>query len=366
MLKVTRQQPIIPLAPNRVRRNYLGGKVLDKWSSRPSPRDDNRPEDWMASTTPARNPGMPEIANEGLSTVDLGHGQSVLWRDLLDAEAEFYLGVHAERFRRYGALFLAKLLDSSVRLHFQGHPTAEFSRRHLDSPWGKFETYVILSTRADVSPHLFVGFQHSPGAENWRRIILEQDKSAMVACFEPIPVTVGDVWKVPGGIPHALGPGLFVLEVMEPSDWVVRCEFELHGITVPPEARFMGLDPNLALQIFDHTNDSVSAAREKFCVRPRPGLSGEGFTSETLIDGRDTPCFRIERWRVTEKARLPTSDRFGLWIVVAGAGHVKSPNAPLALCCGDKFLSAAALSSIMVEAESGQPLEILRVQPEEI
>lgn len=317
----------------------------------------------MASTTAARNPGMPEVLDEGLSVVRLENEQTLLWRDLLEKEADFYLGAHAERFRRHGALFLAKLLDSSIRLHFQGHPTAEFSQRHLDSPWGKFETYVILATRENIAPHLFVGFQHTPGPEEWRRIILEQDKTAMAACFEPIPVAIGEVWKVPGGVPHALGPGLLVLEVMEPSDWVVRCEFELNGIPVPPEARFMGINPNLALQIFDHTNYSVPAARKNFRITPRLGVAGAGFTSEVLIDENDTSCFRIERWCVTGSAQLPTSDRFSLWIVVGGVGHAGIASSVLPLHRGEKFLSAAALSTVAVEAIAGQPLKILRVQP---
>ena len=39
----------------------------------------------------------------------------------------------------------------------------------------------------------------------------------------------GDVWIVPGGLPHAIGAGVLMVEVMEPSDWVVRCEFEREG-----------------------------------------------------------------------------------------------------------------------------------------
>lgn len=306
---------------------------------------------------------MALIPDEGLSVIERKNEPSLLWRDLLLKETDFYLGVHAGKFRQHGALFLAKLLDSAVRLHFQGHPTAAFAQKHLGSPWGKFETYVILSTREGINPHLFAGFQNTPGPEEWRRIILEQDMQAMAACFEPIPVAPGEVWKVPGGIPHAIGPGLFVLEVMEPSDWVVRCEFELNGMSVPPEGRFMGLDPDLALQIFEHTNYPVNAARGQFRVPPRTGISEGGLRGETLIDERDTPCFRIERWRVAGRAQIPTFDRFSLWIVVGGSGRSLAASSSFHLHHGVKFLSAAALSFLAVEADAENPLEILRVQP---
>ena len=63
----------------------------------------------------------------------------------------------------------------------------------------------------------------------------KQDKARMDGCFEKIPVQVGEVWYIPGGMPHAIGEGITMLEIMEPSDLVVRCEFEREGIVVPGE-----------------------------------------------------------------------------------------------------------------------------------
>ena len=142
---------------------------------------------------------------------------------------------------------------SSMRLHLQAHPTREFARQHLGQSWGKLEAYVILSTRPGCEPFIRLGFQHPPTPEEWQRIVIEQDIAAMDACFEPVPVRPGQVWFVPGGLPHAIGGGLTVLEIMEPSDLVVRCEFEREGIVVPPSARFMGREPADALRIFDFT-----------------------------------------------------------------------------------------------------------------
>ena len=68
----------------------------------------------------------------------------------------------------------------------------------------------------------------------------KQDKARMDGCFEKIPVQVGEVWYIPGGMPHAIGEGITMLEIMEPSDLVVRCEFEREGIVVPEDGRFMG------------------------------------------------------------------------------------------------------------------------------
>jgi len=36
---------------------------------------------------------------------------------------------------------------------------------------------------------------------------------------------------IPGGILHAIGEGIFMVEIMEPSDLAVRFEFERAGYT---------------------------------------------------------------------------------------------------------------------------------------
>ena len=83
-------------------------------------------------------------------------------------------------------------------------------------------------------------------------MIREQRVDEMLACFEKIPVQPGDCYVVPAGTPHAIGAGVFMMELMEPTDWVVRCETTNAGLTLPPEACFMGLDLETCLEIFDY------------------------------------------------------------------------------------------------------------------
>jgi mannose-6-phosphate isomerase len=67
--------PVIPLWPNRVRRNYRGGYLLDTFEGRSDPRDGDCPEDWLASTARAVNPGMAPVADEGLAEVRAPAGE---------------------------------------------------------------------------------------------------------------------------------------------------------------------------------------------------------------------------------------------------------------------------------------------------
>jgi mannose-6-phosphate isomerase len=351
--------PLIPLSPNRVRRNYLGGRLLDEGENNPAPRDGNCPEDWLASTVRATNPGMKPILDEGLTFVQTSPGSKVALRDVLEKDPAFYFGAaHVERLG--GQLgFLAKLLDSSMRLHTQAHPTREFARKHLGSPWGKLEAYVILGVRDEGNSYIRLGFQRPPTPQEWKRIVLEQDIAAMDACFDRVPVRVGEVWLVPGGLPHAIGEGILMLEIMEPSDLVVRCEFDREGATVPPEARFMQLPVDLALQIFDFTPLSVAEVTDRYRIAPTPINDGE----EILIGPGQTDCFRVTRLTVSTPKPLPVSDRLRLGVVTRGQGLLTVGRQSIPLRPGARFLVAASAPKAEISLSTKSPLELLFCAP---
>ena len=352
---------LLPLPPNRVRRNYRGGQLLDAWEGAANPIDSCHPEDWLASTTPARNPGMEPIPDEGLSPVVTGNGSKRLLRDLFREAPQHFLGRDHTGTQDAGLGFLAKLLDSAMRLHVQAHPTRAFARRHLGSPWGKLETYVILGVRPGANPAIRLGFQRPPTPQAWRRIVLEQDITAMDACFDPIPVTAGEVWLIPGGLPHAIGAGLLVLEVMEPSDLVVRCEFEREGIIVPPAARFMGRDPDLALKIFDFTPRSPDQVRAACRIEPDITRDTPGLRFETLIGPEQTDAFRIYRATFQSSGVLPLQGQATIGFIVQGAGTLRSGFETLPLQRGRRFFAAAAANRVEITPDTA--LEVLLCTP---
>lgn len=355
--------PLLALPPNRVRRNYRGGATLDALAGAAITGDGPRPEDWIASTTRAVNPGLPPEPNEGVSRVAVPGDGQVLLTDLFAADPDYYFG--ASHFARIGPQpgFLAKLLDSSIRLHVQAHPTAAFAREHLNSPWGKLETYVILGARPGITPYIRLGFQRPPSPPEWRRIVLEQDIPAMDACFDRITVRPGEVWLVPGGLPHAIGEGVLMLEVMEPTDLVVRCEFEREGIVVPPQARFMQRDPDFALRIFDYTPLQVDKVRERCRITPRVMDSGAGLTRELLIGPEQSPCFSIFRLNFNGSAQFSPDGRLGIAMVASGAGEVTAGEHRLAVRRGSAFLIAASSPALRVTPVGLEPLQILLSTP---
>ena len=329
---------IVQLPPNRVRRTYQGGEILDAIETGTQGVDGNRPEDWIGSCTPSVNPGMEAIADEGLSR--LADGSSLA--ACIAANPEAVLGRSVEPRPR----FLLKLLDAAVRLPMQAHPTSVFARERLGKPFGKFEAYVVLSVRPGSPGNLLLGFQRPPTKAEWRRIVLEQDLTAMHACFDPIPVTPGEVWIVPGGLPHAIGAGLTLIEAMEPSDLVVRCEASGPGINVPPTARYMGVDPDLALEIFDFTPWPLEAVKAKLRCTPRQIRQGPGWTEDELVGLGHTPCFTLTRHTVRTSCTIPLEKRLHIGVVTAGIGIISAEGQTVKVRPGSRLLLPAKTQAL--------------------
>ena len=217
------------------------------------------------------------------------------WRSILS------FGWSARSPRRGGTGVLWKLLDSSVRLQLQAHPDARFARRHLNSDAGKTECWYILATRGEA--HVYLGFQKSPGRDAWGRMIREQRIEDMLACFERIPVQPGDCFIVPAGTPHAIGAGVFMMELQEPTDWVVRCETSTtDGKPLPPESCFMGLDLERCLDVFNYDSLAVDEVRQRWQQRPRVLNRGANFSDEEIISRAHHRFFRLHRLRGTGTA----------------------------------------------------------------
>lgn len=327
---------ILRILPNRVWRTYSGGRQLDAIEGRSAPADGPFPEDWIGSTVKAINPNSDQ-PNEGLARVAFG-GTEALLADLVSTDPEYFLG--AEHVAHFGKnpMLLVKYLDSAVRLPFQVHPTVDFSRCRLDASSGKTEAYYVLNTRPEVEePFIYLGFQRPPSRDELRRIILEQDIAAMERCFEKIPVLSGDIFVVPGGLPHTIGGGVLMVEIMEPTDFVARVEFNVAGRIIPEQARFMGRDIDFALDMFSFDPLPEATVQSRWRCRPRVIEQFEGLRRESLVDERVTDRFAVLRSSVN--GRVPWRAKgFVILLVVEGKCTMATQREQTALTQFDRVL----------------------------
>lgn len=354
------QNKLVRFTANRVWRTYTGGKILDELEQKTVPQDTHFPEDWIGSTTLAVNPDREHIV-EGISHAVIGK-ETMRFDELIASDPSYFLGIqHAEAFD-VNPMLLVKFLDSSVRLHFQAHPSAEFARERLNSNHGKAEGYYILDVREDTTdPYVYVGFQHPPSRDAFKEMIETQNITAMEACFDKIPVKAGDCLFIPGGFPHAIGEGILMVEIMEPSDWAVRFEFSKAGYTMPEEARFMKRDLDFCMDVFDFTQLSVQEAMNKFYQSPKIEryYSNNSF-QETLIDEKITDKFRVKKSTITETIEKIEKD-FYIGIIVTGECSIKTGDETIKLKKFDRFFCPAGIDKTIISTTSN--VEILECYP---
>ena len=351
---------ILFFSPNRVWRTYPGGKRLDQIEGKKNPDDSHFPEDWIGSTTRALNKGREHLIEEGLSKVTIA-GETLPLKTLFEQYPQQLLG--AGHFRKYGAntQFLFKLLDSAIRLHLQCHPTIAFAQQYLNSDCGKTEAYVILAIRAEVKePYIYMGFQHPPEPTEFRRIIEEQDHDAMLACFEKVSIRPGDVFMVPGGMPHAIGEGVFMIEIMEPTDFVVRIEFERGGYKLPEASRFMDRGIDFALSMFNYAETPIDAIRDQYFCKPRLVASQDSSSEYVLIDQDRTPCFRVNRIDVRDRYEKQADD-FYIGYVCNGSGQISINGKSWSAEAGTKFFIPHQTDAVVYE--SVDSMELLVTYP---
>ena len=313
-MSATTATPLV-LPPNQFHRFYAGGARID--ALRGLPRgEDGRPEDWIGSTTTAFGQ-----TSEGLSRVADGR----LVRDLVQADPDAFLG--PEHVARFGADpgLLVKLLDAGERLPVHVHPGREFARERLGSPWGKTEAWLILEAEPGATVH--AGLREPVDDATLKRWVAEQDEQEMLGALQEIPVAAGDALLIPAGTLHAIGAGILLLELQEPTDFSVLLEWRRFGVN--SGAEHLGLGWDTALAAVDRTP-----------ADPRT------FTSDdALLPPAADPYFRAER--PTANTELEPS--FAVLMAVEGEGTLRTQH-------GDELVLKAGTSVLVPHAAGATTL----------
>jgi len=308
------------LRPNRVWRTYEGGAVLDRVEGKPDPRDSRLPEDWIGSAVRASNParkGEP-VPDEGLSFAEACDGRVMSMIEVLSEDPEAALG--AAHVAAFGATpqLLVKFIDSAVRLSIQAHPSVAWSKANLNAASGKTEAWWILETR-EPDAWILAGFQRPPEREAWARMIAEQDP-AMMDHFDPIPVAPGDILLIEGGLPHAIGAGITLLEIQEPTDFVVHCEYADKTLDIPETARTMGLGAERVVDMFDFNTYTPDQVKSRFGPRPVLISETEGGREEAMLTTPQTELIEARRIAVDGSFEPEFDGRYSILVVLDGEG----------------------------------------------
>jgi mannose-6-phosphate isomerase len=350
------------LAPNRVYRVWKGGALLDRLQGKSQPEDSHFPEEWVGSTTVTRLAGRPP--NEGLSQVLLPKGSRVVLKSLIETFPEAMLG--AAHMAQHGTELgvLCKLLDAAMRLPIQCHPDRAFARQYLRSDFGKTESWLVLATRTidGTAPYILFGFREGVREEAFRRMVQAQDIPAQVAALNRLDVTPGEVYLVSAGTPHAIGSGVFMVEVQEPTDLVVNSEYTTGEIRRTEVQCFMGLGFDLGMRCFNYQAVGREYVR-RHTLLPRTILEDAQGCEEVLIGPEDTPCFGAARLTVRGTVQDRDRGRSYIGIATEGRGRLTGPGVDLPLQAGATFFIPAASRHESYRAGPGAPLLVIKCFP---
>ncbi len=298
----------VKLAPNQLHRFYRGGEAIARFRGVPS-TDDHAPEDWVGSTATV-------FGANGVGLSRLPDGR--LLRDAIAADPIAYLGpAHAERYGADPAL-LVKLLDAGERLPVHLHPDEAFARSHLGLEHGKTEAWVIVETRGE-RPTVWVGFRDDVEPDVLAAWVERQDRASMLAALNELSVAPGDCIFVPAGLPHAIGEGILLVELQEPSDLSVLLEWAGFDVDGTRDGH-LGLGFDVALESARRSavpDDELAELRRETTSAPesRPG-------ARTLLPSAATAFFQAERLRPAPTVALEPA--LSILVVVDGAGRLET------------------------------------------
>ncbi|TFD52676.1 carbohydrate kinase [Cryobacterium sp. Hh7] len=335
--------PIFLSANQPPERFYLGGPAISSFRGSAAVGD-RVPEDWVGSTTTVF--GETEL---GLSTLPSGE----TLRNVIASDPVAWLG--SEHLRGFGkdSMILVKLLDAGQRLPVHIHPDGDFAARNLAQLHGKAEAWIILQPGV-----VHLGFNREVSCEELANWVDTQNTGAILAAMNVVPVRVGDGIFVPPGLPHAIGQGVFLVEVQEPADLSILLEwvgFEIDGAT----DGHLGLGFEVALEAADRSLWTASEIDALVC-------------RESASSGHALPDLAGRYFRanhIAGSAKRIQAAGFSILIAVAGQGALEArptadsqPVFSTNVQSGDTILIPHDFGEFWVTGN----VEMIRLQPPEV
>lgn len=218
---------------------------------------------------------------------------------------------------------LCKFLDAADRLSVQVHPDDEYAAHHGLRYGGKSEAWVILE--ADSGSRIYAGLR--PGVN--RDVLQEAVQLGSVAeCLESLVVQSGDCFNIPAGTVHAIGEGILLAEIQQPSDVTFRL-FDWNRTDADGCRR-----PLHVAESLDCIDFEAPVVRRAKPVR----LSDASGIVEHLLR---TPYFEIRRHRGPGSHVFEDDDRFHVLMVIDGLPSVTAGPETFELSAGRTVLLPA-------------------------
>lgn len=261
----------------------------------------------------------------------------------LEELIEIYMGdlVGESVYEQFGLEFpiLIKFIDSNDWLSIQVHPNDELANKRHDS-FGKNEMWYIMHAEKDAQ--IISGFNQKLDKAKY----LEHfNAGTLKEILNFVPAHKGDVFDMPTGRVHALGPGLCLAEIQQTSDITYRI---YDWDRVDSEGKSRELHTELAVDAIDFSH------LEKANIEYQSKLNG----NTNLVSNK---YFKTNLLHFDSPVSLDYSmlDSFVIYICVEGEAIIQTGVADVTIKQGETILIPAMYNAVnLLPAKETKILEV--------
>jgi len=234
---------------------------------------------------------------------------------------------------------LVKIIDATDYLSIQVHPDDQLARkRNLGN--GKTEMWYILD--AGPGSELISGFNREMDVTTYLRYL--QDKT-LKEILNVEPVGRGDLFFIPSGRVHALGPGILLAEIQQTSDTTYRIyDWDRTDASGNPRE----LHTKLALEAIDFQKyDSYRTHYHPLLNKTSPLIDCPYFTTNLLA------------FDCSMEKDYSDLDSFVVYLGLEGNVSIKTKNNRVLINPGEVVLLPATIENAILEpSTTGKLLEV--------
>jgi len=225
---------------------------------------------------------------------------------------------------------LVKFIDSQKDLSVQVHPNDRIAKKLGETEPGKNEAWLILKAAPDSV--IYLGFGKK--IKDVRKITSEQLSKTGAA--------EGDVFNIPAGTVHAVGKGIFLLEIEQPSDLTYRI-WDWNRTPARP-LHLEKAQASITKKISNADNFRVKPVKLSSC--------------ETKLVS--TPFFRLNLLNITRSKKITTGGGFQILVCLKGRAEIHSGQKKEFLKQGESILVPACIRSYKIKPSG--TAEILKIR----
>lgn len=257
--------------------------------------------------------------------------------DEINDLVETYMGdlVGEDVFDIYGEQFplLIKIIDANDWLSVQVHPDDDLAeRRELGN--GKTEMWYVM--QADPDAELVTGFNCEMSRMKYVRVLKD---NAIETVLNHETANQGDVFYIPAGRVHALGPGIMVAEIQQTSDVTYRI-YDWDRIDLAGMRRELHIPQSLDAVDFDPV-ENFKTPCNPVLNKTVPVVDSPYFTTNVL---------QLHGVMAKDYSEL---DSFVLLMPVEGKFSVEWENGSVFVSLGEVVLIPNVIEKVNIKAEDG-------------